>query len=82
MFFFGLIQVAKFYLQLVPKIHPLTVSFSVFTYSSDLLLINKYVYGNQQRCPINKARNYDDEVEKAVADSLVSKRKEYWFKDI
>ncbi len=53
----------------------------VFTYSSNLVHTNKYVNGNQQHCVINKVRTYHDEVEKAVANFLASKLKEYWLKD-
>ncbi len=49
----------------------------VFTYSADLIFIDEYVNGNQQRCVINKVLNYHEGVEKAEAGSLASKLKEY-----
>ncbi len=59
---------------------PLSFSiFSVLTYSSNLELANEYVYGNYNNDTVHK---YHDEVEKAVADLLASKLKEYWLKDI
>ncbi len=58
-----------------PKNHSFTLLFSVFKYSSELVLINEYVYGNQQHCVINKVRNYHDEVKKAVTDFHASKLK-------
>ncbi len=51
------------------------ISFSVFTYSSELVLINGYVNGNEQHCVINKVHNNHDEVEKAIADFHASKLK-------
>ncbi len=33
-------------------------NFSVFSYSSDPMLINKYVCGNHEHCVIKKVRNY------------------------
>ncbi len=47
------------------------------TYSSDLMLIDEYVNGNQQRYVINKDLNNHEDVEIDVADSLASKLKEY-----
>ncbi len=58
-----------------PKNYSFTLLFSVFTYSSELVLVNEYVNGNQQHYVINKVRNYHDEVEKVVADFFASKLK-------
>ncbi len=46
--------------------------FSLFAYSVDLVLINKYGLGNQQHCLIHKLCHFHDEVQKAVADFLAS----------
>ncbi len=48
-----------------PRNHLLTYLFSVFIYSSELVLNNEYVIGNKQHRIINKVRNYHDEVEKS-----------------
>ncbi len=61
--------------------HSLTLILSAFTYSSDLVLINKYLYGNQQHCLISTVRNYHDEVEEAEADFLASKLKKILVKE-
>ncbi len=61
-----------------PRNHLFTYLFSVFIYSSELVLNNEYVIVNNQHRIINKVRNYHDEVEKAVADFLVPKLKENW----
>ncbi len=55
-----------------------TYLFSVFIYSSELVLNNEYVIGNKQHRIINKVRNYHDEVEKAVVDFLAPTFKENW----
>ncbi len=78
-FFFVFQNFATFY-KSFPKHHSFTFPFSVFTYSSNFVLISEYVNGNRQHCVIHKVRNYHDEVEKAVADFHVSKLKEYWLK--
>ncbi len=61
-----------------PRNHLFTFLFSVFIYSSELVLNNEYVIGNKQHRIINKVRNCHDEVEKAVADFLAPKLKENW----
>ncbi len=61
-----------------PRNHLFTYLFSVFIYSSGLVLNNDYVIGNKQHRIINKVCNYHDEVEKAVADFLAPKLKENW----
>ncbi len=61
-----------------PRNHLFTYLFSVFIFSSVLVLNNEYVFSNKQHRIINKARNYHDEVEKAVADFLAAKLTENW----
>ncbi len=61
-----------------PRNHLFTYLFSVFVYSSELVLSNEYEIGNKQHRIINKVRNYHDEVEKAVADFLAPKLEENW----
>ncbi len=65
-----------------PRNHSLTWFSSIFTFSSVLVFIFEYINDNQQHCITNIVRNYDGEVEKAVADFLASKLKEYWLKYI
>ncbi len=61
-----------------PRNHLFALLFSVFIYSSELVLNNEYVFGNKQHRIINKVRNYHDEVEKAVADFFAPKLKVNW----
>ncbi len=55
-----------------PKNLSFTLFFSVFTYSSELVLINEYINGNQKHYVTSKVRNYHGVVEKAVADLYAS----------
>ncbi len=61
-----------------PRNHLFTYLFSVFIYSSELVLNNEYVIGSKQHQIINKVRNYHDEIEKAVVYLLASMLNEYW----
>ncbi len=56
--------------------------FSVFIYSSELVLTNEYVIGTKQQRIINEVCNDHDEVEKAVADFLAPKLTANWKKDV
>ncbi len=61
-----------------PRNHLFTYLFSVFIYSSELLLNDDYVIGNKQHRIFNKVRNYYDEVEKAVAEFRAPKLEANW----
>ncbi len=61
-----------------PRNHLFSYLFSVFIFSSELVVNNEYVIGNKKNRIINKVRNYHDEVEKAFADFLAPKLKANW----